>query len=101
MPAGKLTKEDGMGANFCKVHAVALAIGIGLALAAPAAAQDKIRVGYSISKTGPYAGGASITTLGAYQTWVKDVNAAGGISLGGKKVPVEVVEYDDRSNSEE
>jgi branched-chain amino acid transport system substrate-binding protein len=90
-----------MGANCCKVLAIALAAGTGLALAAPAAAQDKIKVGYSISKTGPYAGGASITTLGAYQTWVRDVNAAGGISLGGKKVPVEVVEYDDRSNSEE
>jgi branched-chain amino acid transport system substrate-binding protein len=90
-----------MGANCCKVLAIALAAGTGLALAAPAAAQDKIKVGYSISKTGPYAGGASITTLGAYQTWVRGVNAAGGISLGGKKVPVEVVEYDDRSNSEE
>jgi len=33
--------------------------------------------------------------------WVHDVNAAGGINLGGKKVPIEVVEYDDRSNSDE
>ena len=32
---------------------------------------------------------------------MKDVNAAGGISVGGKKLPIEVVEYDDRSNSEE
>jgi len=32
---------------------------------------------------------------------VKDVNDAGGIAIGGKKVPVEIVEYDDRSNSEE
>jgi branched-chain amino acid transport system substrate-binding protein len=32
---------------------------------------------------------------------VKDVNAAGGINVKGKRIPVEVVEYDDRSNSEE
>jgi branched-chain amino acid transport system substrate-binding protein len=36
-----------------------------------------------------------------YQVWVKDVNDAGGINVGGKKLKVEVIEYDDRSNSEE
>ena len=66
-----------------------------------AEAQDKLRIGYAISKTGPYAGGASITTLPNYELWVKDVNAAGGIKIGDKKVPIEVVEYDDRSSSEE
>ena len=87
--------------RFAAPGAVVFGFAIGLALATPAGAQDKIRIGYSISKTGPYAGGASITTLGAYVTWVKDVNAAGGISVGGKRLPIEVVEYDDRSNSEE
>jgi branched-chain amino acid transport system substrate-binding protein len=62
-----------------------------------------IRVGWAISKTGPYVGGATITLLNAYKLWVKDVNAAGGIMLTslGKKLPVEVIEYDDRSNSDE
>jgi len=60
-----------------------------------------IKVGWAISKTGPYVGGATITLLNAYKLWVKDVNAAGGIQVGGKKLPVEVVEYDDRSNSDE
>src|SRR5262249_10404472 len=50
---------------------------------------------------GPYAGGAGITTLPNYQLWVKDVNAAGGIKLGDKRVPIEVVEYDDRSSSDD
>lgn len=75
-----------------------------LTIAGPARAQTapaSVKIGYAISKTGPYAGGASITTLPNYQVWVKDVNEAGGIMLGGKRVPVEVVEYDDRSNSEE
>ena len=62
-----------------------------------------IKVGWAISKTGPYVGGATITLLNAYKLWVKDVNAAGGIMLKsiGKKLPVEVIEYDDRSNSDE
>ena len=80
--------------------ATAMAAALG-AVASSADAQDKIRIGYAISKTGPYAGGASITTLPNYQLWVKDVNAAGGIKLGDKRLPVEVVEYDDRSSSEE
>src|SRR5262245_21594148 len=83
---------------------IALAACAGLASASVIAQQpSSIRVGWSISKTGPYAGGASITTLPAYLVWVKDVNAAGGIMVKslGKKLPVEVVEYDDRSNSDE
>src|SRR5262245_65689469 len=62
-----------------------------------------IRIGWAISKTGPFAAGANVTTLPNYQVWVKDVNDAGGIMLKslGKKLPVEIVEYDDRSNSEE
>jgi len=78
------------------VTAGALVLGLGSAMA-----QDKMRIGYAISKTGPFTGGASVTTLPNYQLWVKDVNDAGGIAIGGKKVPVEIVEYDDRSNSEE
>ena len=79
---------------------VAFATALGT-FASAADAQEKIRIGYAISKTGPYAGGAGITTLPNYELWVKDVNAAGGIKLGDKKLPIEVVEYDDRSSSEE
>lgn len=80
--------------------AAAMLVG-GCLLGHAAEAQDKLTIGYAISKTGPFAGGASITTLPNYQLWVKEVNAAGGLMLGGKRVPIEVVEYDDRSNSEE
>ena len=48
---------------------------------AAAQAPQSIKIGWAISKTGPYAGGASITTLPNYQLWVKDVNEAGGIML--------------------
>ena len=70
-------------------------------LAGTASAQDKVKIGYAISKTGPNAGGASITQIPNYEMWVKDVMAKGGLMVGGKRVPIEVVEYDDRSNSEE
>lgn len=80
----------------------ALAVSAAAMLAiAPASAQDKIKIGYAISKTGPNAGGASITQIPNYEMWVKEVNGKGGLLIGGKRVPIEVVEYDDRSNSEE
>ncbi len=80
----------------------ALAALAAVALAtAPAVAQDKIKIGYAISKTGPNAGGATITQIPNYEMWVKEVNDKGGLMMGGKRVPIEVVEYDDRSNSEE
>ncbi len=78
-------------------------LGLGFT-ATPAQTQQQpasLKIGWAISKTGPYVGGATITLLNPYKLWVRDVNAAGGIMLGGRKVPVEVVEYDDRSNSDE
>lgn len=60
-----------------------------------------VKIGYSISKTGPYAGGAGVTTLPSYQLWAKTVNEAGGLMLGGRRSPIELIEYDDRSLSEE
>lgn len=74
---------------------------VALAFALPASAQDKVKIGYAISKTGPNAGGASITQIPNYEMWVKDVNAKGGLKVGDKRLPIEVIEYDDRSNSEE
>ena len=68
---------------------------------ATAIAQDTVKIGWAIPKSGPGAPGAAITTLPNYQVWVKDVNDAGGLNVGGKKMKIEVIEYDDRSNSEE
>ena len=71
----------------------------------PAFGQDRtsIRIGYAISKTGPNAAGAGITTTPNYLLWLDDVKKAGGITLSklGKQLPIEVIEYDDRSTSEE
>ncbi len=82
----------------------AAAVALAMAGTVPALANDHdtIRIGYAISKTGPYAGGASVTTLPNYELWVNQVNEAGGIELAdGTRAKIEVIEYDDRSNSEE
>ncbi|MGI6851329.1 amino acid ABC transporter substrate-binding protein [Mesorhizobium sp. 1B3] len=84
-------------------------LGVSVALAtvlaafpAPAQDQTSVKIGFAISKTGPNAGGAGLTTLPNYQLWVKEVNDAGGLELpDGKRLPIEVIEYDDRSSAEE
>jgi branched-chain amino acid transport system substrate-binding protein len=69
--------------------------------AAGAQTPPSIKIGYAISKTGPNAGGAATTLLPNYEMWVEELNAAGGLKVGGKRVPIEVITYDDRSSSEE
>lgn len=66
-------------------------------------APSSIRIGWAIAKTGINAGGTSVTTAPNYKLWVKEINDAGGIMLKqyGKRVPIEVIEYDDRSSTEE
>lgn len=91
--------------NMCIRTLATAAFAAALGLAGAAGAQDikSIKIGYAISKTGPNAGGASVTQIPNYEMWVKEVNARGGLMLKsvGKRVPIEVIEYDDRSNSEE
>jgi branched-chain amino acid transport system substrate-binding protein len=74
------------------------------ALAAPPwvrAQRSSIKVGWAISKTGPFAGGAAVTQWPNYLLWIKDVNDAGGLLVDGKRLKLEHIEYDDRSQSEE
>ncbi|MCK5750127.1 MAG: ABC transporter substrate-binding protein, partial [Oricola sp.] len=70
-------------------------------LAGPAMAEGTIKIGASAPKTGPLAGGAAVTYWPAVQLWVNDVNERGGIDVGGEKMKVELIEYDDRTSNEE
>lgn len=74
------------------------------AVAAPlgnlAHAEDPIRIGYTMSRTGPYAGGAQVSQEPNYVLWAEQVNAAGGLSVKGQKRKVELIAYDDRSEIE-
>jgi branched-chain amino acid transport system substrate-binding protein len=78
--------------------AIAGLVAIGIAFDRPA--PTSIKIGYAISLTGSNAPGANSTVLPNYRLWVKEVNAAGGIMLSsiGKRLPVEIVEYDDESS---
>lgn len=69
-------------------------------IAAHGQTPKSIRIGYAISLSGSNAPGAGITVLPNYRLWVKEMNAAGGIMLKsvGKRVPIDVIEYDDHSN---
>jgi branched-chain amino acid transport system substrate-binding protein len=90
--------------TFLRLPAIALGLGAAALAATSAMAQDRtsVRIGYAVSKTGANAAGAGITTIPNYTLWVKQVNDAGGLTLpDGSKLPIEVVEYDDRSASEE
>lgn len=90
-----------------KQRAVGLAAGLAMMAGAAtlswseAQAQTSVKIGYAISRTGPAAGGAAVKSIPNYELWVKEVNAAGGLKLGDKRVPIEVVQYDDRSSAEE
>lgn len=73
--------------------------GAGMACATALAAQaaDEIVIGASLPLSGPLAGFGSYQKWG-YETAVADVNKAGGLAVGGKKLPVRLVIRDDKTD---
>ncbi|MBI4608331.1 MAG: amino acid ABC transporter substrate-binding protein [Candidatus Rokubacteria bacterium] len=71
-------------------------------LAGRARAQAKpIKIGYTLSATGPYSVGAGITQGPNYALWAEQVNARGGLLVKGEgRRPVEFISTDDRSEIE-
>lgn len=59
-----------------------------------------IKIGYAISRTGPFAPGAQVTQEPNYLLWAEQVNAAGGLNAKGQKRKIELISYDDRSEVE-
>lgn len=68
----------------------------------PSGGQGKpVRVGYTLSATGPYSVGAGITQGPNYTLWADQVNAQGGLLVKGEgRRPIEFVSIDDRSEIE-
>jgi branched-chain amino acid transport system substrate-binding protein len=62
-----------------------------------ARAADPVKIGVAIAQTGPFAP-AAIPTLKAYQLWVEQTNAAGGLDVAGTKRPIDLIVYDDQSD---
>jgi branched-chain amino acid transport system substrate-binding protein len=70
-------------------------------LALPTLAQTgPVRIGYAIARTGPWAGGAQVSQEPNFLLWAEQQNAAGGLDVKGKKRPIELVSFDDRSETE-
>lgn len=68
----------------------------GLARAQAAA----VKIGYTMSRTGPWTTGAQTSQEPNYLLWAEQVNAAGGLNVKGSKRPIELVSSDDRSDIE-
>ena len=63
------------------------------AAALPSFAQDVIKIGAPLALTGGLADEGKKQQI-AYDMWLKRVNAAGGINVGGKRMKVELLEFD-------
>jgi branched-chain amino acid transport system substrate-binding protein len=84
-----------------RLYLKSLAAALLLATCATAFAQDApVRIGYAIARTGPWAAGAQVSQEPNYIMWADQVNAAGGLNVKGKKRKVELIGYDDRSETE-
>jgi len=79
-----------------KMAAAAALIG-SFAIGTAEAAQT-IKIGAVAPKTGPLAGGSTVTHWPNIELWAAQVNARGGIKLKDGMAKVEIVEYDDQTN---
>ena len=59
-----------------------------------------VRIGYTMSRTGPWTGGAQVSQEPNYLLWAEQQNAAGGLNVKGTKRMIELVSSDDRSDTE-
>ncbi len=65
---------------------------------ATANAADTIKIGAAAPKTGPLAGGSTVTHWPNIRLWVEQVNRRGGLNLKSGQAKLELVEYDDQTN---
>jgi branched-chain amino acid transport system substrate-binding protein len=65
----------------------------------PGANKDKIVIGMASELTGPLAQIRSSAFQPVLDAWLNQIKAAGGLNIGGKKMPVEMKIYDDKSDT--
>ena len=81
-------------------YAAGLIVAIGTMNSA-AAQETPIRIGFSMAQTGMLAQ-ATPSQLNTYNLWKDSVNARGGLDIGGgKRRPIEFVQYDDQSRPDQ
>ena len=84
---------------FGRFNKVFLSVAAGaLALSVASVSAETIKIGASAPKTGPLAGGSTVTYWPNIKLWVEQVNARGGIKLKSGRAKIELIEYDDRTN---
>jgi branched-chain amino acid transport system substrate-binding protein len=59
-----------------------------------------VKIGYAIARTGPWSAGAQVSQEPNYLLWAEQVNAAGGLDVKGTRRQIELIGYDDRSETE-
>ena len=81
------------------LHGLAATILVGVAFGiAPVQAQT-IKIGAPLALTGGLADEGKKQQI-AYDMWLKRVNGAGGINVGGKRMRVELIQYDYQTNEQ-
>jgi branched-chain amino acid transport system substrate-binding protein len=65
---------------------------------APAVAQQSVKLGAVVPLTGRYGAGGAQVRVG-YEIAVEHINATGGMAVGGRRLPVELVLLDDESDA--
>jgi len=82
------------------IRSAAAALG-SIAVAPHAWAQaEPVRIGYTMSRTGPWTGGAQVSQEPNYILWAERQNAAGGLDVKGVRRKIELISSDDRSDVE-
>ena len=65
-----------------------LTFAVAVVAAAPAVAQDVVTIGFTASKAGALAGD-SLAQVRGFELWRDEVNAAGGLRAGARRIKVE------------
>jgi branched-chain amino acid transport system substrate-binding protein len=78
---------------------VLVTLALGITSPGTAQAPDKIKIGLMFGLTGPASPIGPVQMKGAEMA-IKEINAVGGVKLGGKKIPVEAVVRDDETKGD-
>ncbi|MEJ8473266.1 amino acid ABC transporter substrate-binding protein [Roseibium algae] len=73
-------------------------VGTASLLTFSALASDTVKIGAVAPKTGPLAGGATVTQWPTVDLWVAQVNERGGLKLKDGQKKIELIAYDDKTN---
>ena len=85
--------------RFKAITQFASALLVSVGLVAGVAQAQTIKIGAPLALTGGLADEGKKQQI-AYDMWLKRINAQGGISVGGKKMRVEIIQYDYQTNEQ-